>query len=265
MKKTLRSFSPGLLVSTCALGLFGILAINVRPQEDGSQLIPRVNLVTEFDQEIDNSLHKVNQESPASVRLFNHITDLGSGIWIKRLATVVALGLVMVPCWMVIFRQRTIAVPLWGAFLALVWILVLVIGEVLNVELKDQIRRERPPFHAEAHAFGYSFPSGHSMGAFVAYGMLAYLLTFAVPQRRIRRAAVGLLVIIILLVGFSRIFLGAHWFTDVIGGFAAGACWLGFCVAGIESVRGMLRTAAKARLTKVAIETLQPEPSQTVP
>jgi membrane-associated phospholipid phosphatase len=264
MKNTLRSLSPGLLVSTCALVFFGILAINVRPQEDGSQLIPRANFVTEFDQEIDNSLHRANQDFPASVRLFNHITDLGSSTWIKRLATVVALSLVIVPCWMVIFRARTIAVPIRGALLAIVWILVLMLGELLNIELKDHIRRERPPFHAEAHAFGYSFPSGHSMGAFIAYGMLAYLLTLAIPHRRIRRAAVGLLALIVLLVGFSRVFLGAHWFTDVIGAFAAGACWLGFCITAIEGVRGILRTAAKARLLPGASVTLQPEPSQTI-
>ncbi len=264
MKNTMRTLSPSLLVSTCALGFFGILAISVQPQMDGGQLIARANLVTEFDQEIDSSLHQANQESPASVRLFNHITDLGSGVWIKRLATVVALGLVIVPCWMVIFHKRKIKVPIWGAVLALVWLLVLVLGEMLNLELKDHFRRARPPFHAGANAYGYSFPSGHAMGAFIAYGMLAYLLTLAIPQRRIRRSVVAVLALIVVLIGFSRIFLGAHWFSDVIGAFAAGAGWLGFCIAGMEAVRGLLRTAAKVRVPEGAMVKLQPEPSQTI-
>jgi undecaprenyl-diphosphatase len=232
---------------------------------DGDQSLPRNNFIIKVDQEVNEGLHKANQESPESVRVFNRITDFGSGDWIKSMATIVAIGLVIIPCSLVIFRGRPIRVPVWGSILALAWILVLLVGEMLNLELKNYIGRARPPYHEAAHAFGYSFPSGHSMGAFIAYGMLAYLLTLALPPRRIRQAVLAVLGFIVLLVGFSRIYLGAHWLSDVIGGFAAGACWLGFCIAAIEMIRGLLAPAGKPRIIEGAVVNIQLEPSLSSP
>lgn len=248
-----------------AMFVFGILALGVKPRRDGGMLLPRTNFITQIDQQVNDSLHQVNGESPESVRVFNNITEFGSGDWIKGLATLVAMGLVIVPCSMVIFRGRSIHVPILGSLLALVWILVLLVGEMLNVELKNLVGRARPPYHEAAHAFGYSFPSGHSMAAFIAYGMLAYLLNLGIKHRRIRHAVVVVLGLIVLLVGFSRIFLGAHWLSDVVGGFAAGACWLGFCIASIETIRGILVTAGKARLIESAVGSLQPEQALPTP
>jgi membrane-associated phospholipid phosphatase len=264
--KTLRSLSPGLLISVFSFCLFALLAASVKPQWDGDRLVPQTNFVTEIDQNINEALHQANQQSPAAVRLFNQITDLGSGIWIKRLTLIVALGMVIIPCWMVIFHNKTIRAPLRGALLALVWTLALVVGEWLNVELKGHFMRSRPPYHEQAHAFGFSFPSGHSMGAFIAYGMLAYILNLnlVIRRRRIRRALVASLFLIVVLVGFSRVFLGAHWFSDVIGGFIAGACWLGFCIAGIESVRG-IKVPAEAPLLEETVASLQPDQSKAIP
>lgn len=261
MKKRRRGLSPGLVVCFGAMGVFAVLAVCVKPRMDGGQSLPRANLITKIDQEVNEGLHKANQESPESVRVFNHITDFGSGDWIKSMATVVAIGLVIVPCSLVIFRGRPIRVPVWGSILALIWILVLLVGELLNVELKNYIGRARPPYHEAAHAFGYSFPSGHSMGAFIAYGMLAYLLTLAIPPRRIRQAVMFVLASIVLLVGFSRIYLGAHWLSDVLGGFAAGACWLGFSIAAIEMIRGISTAAGKHRMIDGAVVNLQAESS----
>ena len=77
---------------------------------------------------------------------------------------------------------------------------------------------------------GWSFPSGHAMGSFVTYGFLAYLLT-RVPRVDVpRRTAVAVLAVLVLLIGFSRIYLGAHYLSDVIGGYAAAAVWLTFCI-----------------------------------
>jgi membrane-associated phospholipid phosphatase len=265
MKKKNRVLPPSLLVSFGAMSIFGLLMICVKPYADSGQLLPRNNVVTELDQEVNEKLHQANQESPTGVHIFNYITDFGGGVWIRKLAIFVALGLVIVPCGQVIFRGKRIDVPVWGLLLSIVWIFVLLLGEVLNVELKDYVMRSRPPYHEAAHAFGYSFPSGHSMGAFIAYGMLAYFLTLAIPRRRIQIAVVTLLGSIVLLVGFSRMYLGAHWFSDVIGGFAAGAVWLGFCIGLVEAARVFLRSAAKSRMAQTSLADLIPDPSVPSP
>src|SRR5260370_28349457 len=105
------------------------------------------------------------------------------------------------------------------------------------------------------------------MAAFIAYGMRAYLLTLAIPRRRIQFAVVLLLGSVVLLVGFSRIYLGAHWFSDVVGGFAAGAGWLGFCICLIEDVRVLICAACPSRNTQGSLGHLfpqQPAPSPAI-
>ena len=68
------------------------------------------------------------------------------------------------------------------------------------------------------------------MGSFVTYGFLAYLLTRVPHAGFPRRTAVAVLAGLVLLIGFSRIYLGAHYVSDVLGGYAAAAVWLTFCI-----------------------------------
>lgn len=122
------------------------------------------------------------------------------------------------------------------------WTAALVGDGVLNTALKATYRRVRPsagwanPFVTEP---GWSFPSGHAMGSLVAYGMLAYLLIThertGSPGRRLGIVAAALATV--LLIGFSRIYLTVHYFSDVAGGYAAGGAWLVVCVTGIEAAR----------------------------
>ena len=68
------------------------------------------------------------------------------------------------------------------------------------------------------------------MGSFVTYGFLAYLI-IRVPWGHLpRRTVIAVLALLVLLIGFSRIYLGAHFLSDVIGGYAAAAVWLTFCI-----------------------------------
>jgi undecaprenyl-diphosphatase len=95
-------------------------------------------------------------------------------------------------------------------------------AEGLNVILKSFFGRARPNLFEEiATLHSYSFPSGHSMASAAVYGMAAVVITRLEPQLTGALAIVAPL--LVFLIGFSRIFLGVHWMTDVIAGFAAGA------------------------------------------
>jgi undecaprenyl-diphosphatase len=75
------------------------------------------------------------------------------------------------------------------------------------------------------------------MGSLVAYGMLAYLLVRELHGRRPRLAVIAGATVLVLLIGLSRIYLGVHYFSDVIGGYAAGVVWLAACISGLEVAR----------------------------
>jgi membrane-associated phospholipid phosphatase len=110
-------------------------------------------------------------------------------------------------------------------------------GGLLNPALKGVFQRDRPSgFDALGSAPGYSFPSGHAMGAMLLFGSLAYVIYFSIDHsRRLRVLAVTLCVLMILSIGASRIYLGVHYLSDVLAGFAAGLCWVGVCLSGTEA------------------------------
>jgi undecaprenyl-diphosphatase len=107
-------------------------------------------------------------------------------------------------------------------------LLILVIAFALNplveVLLKEVlIDRSRPDMLPLGRGRGASFPSGHVMAAIGFYGMLPALVSEATGRYRARIAAFLAAGVIILAVGFSRIYMGVHWVTDVMGGFLIGA------------------------------------------
>lgn len=129
--------------------------------------------------------------------------------------------------------------------LAASWIAAVAGNGLLNRLLKGIFERSRPLHdHGWTLETSWSFPSGHSSGAVVTYGMLAYLLSRATP--RVWHLPLTLLAIAIaLLVGYSRIVLQVHFFSDVLAGFVSGATWLIVCIATAEVVRAQLgRTSA---------------------
>lgn len=119
---------------------------------------------------------------------------------------------------------------------------VVALGSItLNIILKYFFDRERP-MSPLVDASGLSFPSGHSMVAASFYGLLIYLVWQNVKDVRYRNALVTLLVIFVLLIGFSRIYLRVHYATDVVAGFAAGFLWV---IIGITSLRRLERFSGK--------------------
>lgn len=103
-------------------------------------------------------------------------------------------------------------------------------GGIFNLLLKWIFRRERPDLHRLIEETGYSYPSGHSMGAFIFYGMLCMLLITFFPSIKSKVIFILSTSIFIFMIGLSRIYLGVHYPSDVIAGFAAGGAWVCVCL-----------------------------------
>jgi undecaprenyl-diphosphatase len=112
-------------------------------------------------------------------------------------------------------------------------------GSLLNILLKHFFHRQRPVLENPLVTLSsFGFPSGHTMGATLFYGLLALLITHSTGLGWSRRIfALCGAALVITLVGTSRIYLGAHYLTDVLGAIALGLAWLAFCWTGIETVR----------------------------
>jgi undecaprenyl-diphosphatase len=123
---------------------------------------------------------------------------------------------------------------------------------LLNLALKHLFQRPRPEFdHPLIHALGYSFPSGHMMGAMLFYGFMTVLVARQAEQWRWRTLAPLLAFFLVILIGLSRIYLGAHYLSDVMAAAAAGLAWLAFCVTGVEmfrQFRAHIRTSPGGRV-----------------
>jgi membrane-associated phospholipid phosphatase len=110
-------------------------------------------------------------------------------------------------------------------------------GGLLTKLLKLYFGRERPAIDETIDAIGYSFPSGHSMGSLLFYGFLGYYLLRSDLKKRIKWTAFYLCGLITILIGISRIYLGAHYPSDVIAGYLAGGIWLILCILALEYVK----------------------------
>jgi membrane-associated phospholipid phosphatase len=153
--------------------------------------------------------------SPATGAVMGAVTWLGDPLVLAAIGAVVGFGLLLA-------RQPVLLVS---------WLFALLGNSWLNPALKGLYARIRPIAEFEAGAFtGYSFPSGHTSGAMVCYGMLAYLCWRLAPERLIL-PAMWAAASVVIAVGASRIFLHAHYVSDVIAGCASGAAWLALTIA----------------------------------
>lgn len=138
------------------------------------------------------------------------LTSLG-GISVLGLFALIALGFLLIQ------KKRLSAVLL---------VVGLGGGVALSEGLKSLFARERPPAaYQVVETLNASFPSGHALLATVFYLSLGVMLTRAFPQRRLKAYAMAVAIVIALLIGLTRIYLGAHWATDVFAGWSVGAAW----------------------------------------
>ena len=102
----------------------------------------------------------------------------------------------------------------------------LILVFLLNRILKFIIARPRPEILRLVPEEGYSFPSGHAMVSMGFYGFLIYLIYTKIKNKKVKYPLIIFLSLLILTMGISRIYLGVHYFTDVIGGFAIAIIYL---------------------------------------
>lgn len=159
-------------------------------------------------------------------QVFAAITHLADTATLAGLTAVVA-------AWLWVAQRRWLALAYVGAVAG---------NAVLNVTLKSIFERTRPLHDTTLfQPQGWSFPSGHSSGAVVAYGMLAYVLVRAWPPAK-NHALGGLAVVLAasalaFTIGCSRVFIQVHYATDVLAGFSSGSVWLAMCLISIELTR----------------------------
>ena len=159
--------------------------------------------VDSIDRAIALAIHHL--DTPSLVSLIVVITDLGSGVVLSILSALVAV-------WCLRKKQKRLALILAGNG---------VVVTALEVILKHVFGRARPTLFAEISLpSDSSFPSGHSMASMAVYGTLAVVLSALVPNRRGFVIAASSL--LIASIGLSRVYLGVHWPSDVVAGFAAG-------------------------------------------
>ena len=107
-------------------------------------------------------------------------------------------------------------------------------GMLLSTLLKMGFDRPRPDLMPHgSEVYTASFPSGHSMMAAVTYLTLGALLARVQPRRRLKLYLLGLAIVLTAAVGFSRVYLGVHWPTDVVAGWTLGAAWALLCWSGL--------------------------------
>ena len=152
---------------------------------------------------------------PAAVEeMFRDFTALG-GFGVLGLLTLASFGYL----WLQGLRRA-----------ALFLLLAIAGGLLLSLALKSGFDRPRPELVSHgAMIYTSSFPSGHSMLSAVVYLTGGALLAMVHTARRVRAYLIGCSVLATLLVGASRVYLGVHWPSDVLAGWAAGAAWAAAC------------------------------------
>jgi len=115
---------------------------------------------------------------------------------------------------------------------------------LVSQSIKVLVGRPRPPASLVlGHYSSYAFPSGHATESAAVYGMLAVVLAAATPRWRRKVAAWTAAVLLVTLVGITRLYLAAHWLTDVLGGWCFGTLWFLLVLSASQAISG--RQAAR--------------------
>jgi undecaprenyl-diphosphatase len=188
--------------------------------------------------------------TPAFVTVLRGLAEFGSGEWIGAIVFALVLFFVWKRWWPLLVTL-IVAVP--G-------------GMLLNEWLKVVVQRQRPFIDGQFVDWsGYSFASGHTIGATLLYGQLLLFVLPALTARRSRFVCVLGAVSVVLLVGFSRVALGAHFLTDVLAAIFFGTLWLLLCLITGKSIQKHRHLPEPLPVASDAAVLAMAQPSQLVP
>jgi undecaprenyl-diphosphatase len=200
-------------------------------------LAERVHANNSALQKIDTSIHdwSIRERTSPATTFFTIMTIIGGPLGLAVLLTIIGIILAI--------RRR------WR------WLVYLAVtaggGALLNLELKRYFARARPDVAAMLRrANGYSFPSGHAMGSAVAFGALAYLAFRAIRSWPSKAAVIAFLYTLLAAVALSRVYLGVHWISDVLGGVTAGTVWVTTTTVAYETLRRIRRLRGRVDSSK---------------
>lgn len=158
-----------------------------------------------FDQAIYNYINSFNSSLLTDILIV--ITNFAHAI------TFIVFTIILIFC----IRNRRI-----GKYIASNLTLVFLLNQILKII----IARPRPYTNSIVEEMGYSFPSAHAMVSFGYYGFLIYLVYKNIENKKIKIPLITLLSLLIIFIGISRIYLGVHYATDVLGGFVIAFIYL---------------------------------------
>lgn len=192
----------------CALICFGLIA---------SQVVS--NPVIFFDENLRHWVYE--QRSPVLSAIFIPVTYMGN--W--QTITILAAILLAVPK-----TRRNIGLP---------FAVISLSSTVVYKAVKGIFQRPRPEMEVRlVPQDGFSFPSGHSMNCIVCFGILIYLIRRYCKNRKTANILTGLLTLLIMGIGTSRVYVGVHFPTDVLGGWSLGLAFLMGSILILEKIRG---------------------------
>lgn len=192
----------------CALIFFGFIA---------SQIVQ--NPVISFDETLRYWVYE--QRSPLLSAIFIPITYMGNWQTITVLAAIL------------------LAIPKTRGDIGLPFAVISLSSTVVYKVVKGIFERPRPELDVRLiPQGGFSFPSGHSMNCIVCFGILIYLIRRYCPNCRIANILTVLLAILIIGIGTSRVYVGVHFPTDVLGGWSLGLAFLMGSILILEKIRG---------------------------
>lgn len=204
-KKLSRSAFVPLIVTEIIIGTIVALAAFLLFVDLSRDVLSREILT--FDTTLSHTVYSLR--TPELTEIMMGITLLGGNIALAFFSVTVFLYL--------LFKKYRREAFLFGVTFG--------IGVLLNLLLKQLVARARPEIEPLIQEIFYSYPSGHSMNAFVFYALMAYFCFHFSRNLNLGVIVGSFLILLILLIGFSRIYLGVHYPSDVLAGFFAGAAW----------------------------------------